>query len=171
MNRHALVAAASSAVIAGSVAYALLGAAALDSVQFKWAGESGFGYMSMINGGYVEVCNPSPLPVLLDRLEISAAHQGRDFASFSAEGGVIGPGEAGVLLGEGESLGAGVNVLSMYVDSEAGGADLRGFDSGEAGASSTLSTLVFGAIPHSVTREYSVDEFFGMMEGELDYGC
>lgn len=166
MNWHAVVAAASSAVIAGSVAYALLGAAALDSVQFKWAG-GGFGYMSMINGGYVEVCNPSPLPVLLDSLEISAAYRGQDFASFRAEGGVIGPGGAGVLLGEGEPLGAGADVLSMYTGPESGGAD-SGFG---AGATSTLSTLVFGAIPHSVTREHTVDEFFAMMEGGPGYGC
>ena len=163
MNRHALVAAASSAVIAGSAAYALLGAAALSDVQFRWGDPDGFGYVALASGGLVEVCNPSPLPVRLDRLEIGVAYQGGEFASFGAPGGIIGPGESALLRGDGEARGAGI--FSGY-----GGPG--GFDEGDIEAGSTARTLVFGLIPHSVTREYSGSEFAEMMEGrDPGYAC
>lgn len=171
MNRHALVAVAASAVIAGSAAYALLGAAALSDAQFKWAGGGDFGYVSLINGGYIEICNPWPLPVRLDSLEIDALYQGEDFASFHAKGGIIGAGSTGVLLGEGEPRGSEASVLSMYMDSGASGADASRFDGGDVEATATLRTLVLGLIPHSVTREYSGAGFFDVMDGGRGYAC
>lgn len=171
MNGHSLVATVASAVIVGSAVYALLGTAALSDVQFKWASEGDFGYVSLINGGRVEICNAWPLPVRLDSLEINTLYQGRDFASFSAKGGIIEASSSGVLLGEGESLGSEASVLSMYMDSGAGGASSARFDYNDIEATATLHTLVLGLIPHSVTREYSGVGFFDVMDGEAGYAC
>lgn len=171
MNRHSLVAIVASAVIVGSAAYALLGAAALSDVQFKWASEGDFGYVSLINGGHVEICNTWSLPVRLDSLEIDALYQGKDFVSFSAKGGIIEANSSGVLLGEGEVRGSEANVLSMYMDSGAGGASSARFDYNDIEATATLHTLVLGVVPHSVTREYSGIGFFDVMDGESNYAC
>lgn len=170
MNRHRLVAAAASAVIAGSLAYAAAGAAALEGVQFKWGGSDSFGYVSLVNGGYVDVCNPSPVPVRLDSLGIGVSYRGEDFGSFEARGGIVGPGGEASLYGEGRLRDARVGILATYMDSEAGGADLARFDSGDVSASATASTLVFGVLPYSVTREYSGDELSAVMDG-AGYGC
>ena len=171
MNRHALVAAASSAVIAGSLAYAAAGAAALDGVQFKWAGKESFGYVAMVNGGYLDVCNPSPVPVRLDSLSIDVLYRGGDFGSFEAEGGIIGPGQSASLPGEGRLHDPGVGILATYMDTEAGGADLARFDSGDVSAVATASTLVVGVVPFSVERMYTGDELGRAMDGLSGYDC
>jgi len=170
LNGHKIVAVAASAVIAGSLAYAAAGAAALEGVQFKWGGKDSFGYVSLVNGGYVDVCNPAPVPVRLDSLGIDVSYRGEGFGSFEAEGGMIGPGGEASLYGDGRLRDARVGILAAYMDSEAGGADLARFDSGDVAASSTASTLVFGVLPYSVTREYSGDELSRLMDG-AGYGC
>lgn len=171
MNRHTLIAVAASAVIAGTAAYAAAGAAALEGVQFRWSGQDGFGYVALVNGGYVDVCNPHPIPVRLDGLEIKVRHQGGDFGSLDVGGAVIGPGGEASLYGDGELSDPRAGILAAYTDAGAGGAELARFDPGDVEAAATARTHVFGFIPYSVTHEYAGGEFFDAMDGRADYGC
>lgn len=171
-GRHVLVAVAASAIIAGSAGYAALDTALLEDLQVRWNQRGSFGYMSMLNGGIIEVCNPAFMPLSFHGVSISASYRGQDVGTFVTGGATVPPGSGQELAGRGQAAGAAGRMFSMYVDTEMTGADMARVDAGQIDAVLSVDTAVFGAIPWSITKTYSGQEFFDMMNGGgPDYAC
>lgn len=172
-DRHAVVAVTASIVMICSAGYVVAGAVMLDDLQVRWNQRGGsFGYVSMLNGGVVEVCNPGFLPLAFQSLSMSVSYRGQDVGEFVTGAAAVPSGSERELAGDGRVADAAGRMFSMYVDTKMSGTDVaRRVDSGQVDVLRSVEAPVLGFIPWSVTKTYSGQEFFDMMDGGGDYGC
>jgi len=172
LDRHAGIVILASIVIAASVGYSSFSAVTLDQIQIKWNDRGSFGFITMLNGGMIEVCNSSFVPLSFNQISIVAFLDGEEAGRFTAGGTTVQPGSSAELRGDGEMTGSAAGMFSTYIDTETPGNNIARVDSSSIAVLTSIDTAVLGMIPFSVTEWYSGQEFFEMMNEKSEgYGC
>ena len=172
MNKHSAIVILASIVIVASIGYSMFNVTTLDKLQFKWNERSSFDYLTMLNGGVVEVCNTSLIPLKFNGLNFVTFYEDQEVGRFFVEGSTIQPNSKSELKGKGEMTSLAGQMVSMYMDSEYLGGDFARIDSSSMVVFTVVDTTVLGVIPYSVTNQYSGEEFFHIMNGNTgDYSC
>ena len=172
LNLHVLVVVVASVAIAASVGHSVLNVVALDSVQAKWNDQSNFGFMTMLNGGVIDICNTAPVPASFNGLSVIVYYRGQEAGRFDAGGTTVQPNSATSLTGRGDVTGLAGDIFSAYVDAELTRTSITGTDANDMTAVMIMKTAVIGVIPFDVSKEYGGREFFDMMNDKHDkYSC
>lgn len=172
MNRHSGIVIAASIVIGASVGYSAFNAATLEELEFKWNDRGSFDYLTMLNGGVIEVCNSSWVPLRFTGLTAEMFYQGEEVGRFGVRGATVQPNSAIELPGEGEMTSFAGQIISMYLDTEISGTEIARMDSDAMRVVTSVDAVFWGIIPYSVTDTYTGEEFFKIMNGQSsEYGC
>lgn len=172
MDKHAWIVVLASVVIAVSVGYSSFSAVTLDQIQMKWNDRGSFDFVTMLNGGIIEVCNSSFVPLSFNQISIATFLDGEEVGRLTAGGTTVQPGSSAELRGVGEMTGSAAGIFASYIDTEMSGSSIAGIDPSSVAVLTSIDTSVFGMIPFSVTERHSGQEFFEMMNGKSgDYGC
>lgn len=166
VNKNTIVAMISIAVIAGSLTYSSLGAVSASGLEFRWNKAGSFDLVALLANGNLAVCNDSTLPANFDKYSVSITYDGNNIGTFVADGGVLAPHTIGTIHGNLESADKSVSQYFFYhLDSEMGGMDAR-ISPEKMSVQSTIDAKILGIIPYDVSRAYSGEDFFNMMNGK-----
>ena len=172
MDRHAGIVAVASVVIAASVGYSAFSVLTLDELQIKWNDRGSFDFMTMLNGGVIEVCSSSSIPLRFSGITIETFYNGEAVGRFVTGGATVQPGSAQELDGRGEMTSMAGSIFSMFVDTEMSGTDIARIDADAMTVRTGIDAVVLGLIPYTVSKEYAGQEFFDAMNGGAEgYGC
>lgn len=165
MDRHAVVVVAASVAIASAAGYSAFGAAALNDLRVSWSGGESFDFITMLNGGVIRICNPSPVPLSFGGLSIVAHYRGGEIGRLVAPGAAVPPGAALEVAGRGEAPSRTESMFSAHIGSGISGTDPPMVDADAMTVSVSADTHILGFIPVTVTSEYPGREFVDMMSG------
>lgn len=172
MDRHTGIVIAASVVIASSVAYSAFNVMTLDQIQIRWNDRGSFGFITMLNGGVIEVCNSSFVPLSFHGISIVMLWEGNEIGRFVTNGATVQPNSSVEIDGEGTMTGMAAGILSMYVDTEMSGNDIATINSDSMSVVTLADTAILGIVPFSAQEQYSGPEFFEMMNDRSgDGGC
>lgn len=172
MDKHAGIVIVASIVIIASVGYSAFNVITLDQIQIKWNDRGSFDFMTMLNGGVIQVCNSSFIPLSFNGISIISFWDGEEVGRFVAKGATVQPNSMIEVKGEGDMTSLAAGIFSMYIDTEMSGNDIARIDSNSMVVLTSIDTSILGIIPFSVTSQYSGQEFFEIMNGKSgDYSC
>lgn len=162
-NKHTVIVIISIIVIVSSLGYSSLNLVSANSLQFKWATKS-FDYTSIMYGGNVQACNPSNYPANFAKYTFTIFYDSKQLGKFTSSGGVIPPHSKGTIPGKFTADDRQVaQIFFSFLDTEIGGTDVSRVDANKMQVSTTLDYTIIGAVPLSITHEYSGQEFLDMM--------
>ena len=180
MDKHFGIIVIASIVIASSLGYTAFNAVTLEKLELKWNDRGSFDYLTMLNGGILEVCNTSFIPLKFDGLSIEVFYREDQVGVFSVPdtsatatttATIVQPNTTIEVSGKGKMTSLAGQIVSMYLDTEISGRDLARVDSDEMTVITSIDTTLLGVIPYSVTKQYTGQEFFEIMNGQNDNGC
>lgn len=172
MNRHAVITMIALVIIAGSLGYTTMGVLALEDVQVRWNQRSSFDFLTMLNGGIMEICNPSFMQLRLDGVAVIVTYQHDEIGRFVSDRHMIGPNEQVEVAGRGETGGVATRILSSYIDAELSGGDLARINDDMIGVKMEMDTTILGVVPVTIEKQYTGQEFQDMMDDRLGtYTC
>ena len=172
MDKNTKIVIIASIVIVASIGYSVFSAVSLGELEVKWNERGSFDYMTMLNGGVIEVCNPSDIQLGFNSLGIVALYQENEVGRFDTEGAVVQPNSAIEILGKGETTSLAGQIMSMYLDTEISGTEVIRIDSEDMSIVTSIDTVLLGVIPYSVSSTYTGQEFYKIMNGQTEeYSC
>ncbi len=172
LDKHSGIVIVAAAVIIASVGYSVFNAMTLDQIQIKWNERGSFNFLTMLNGGVIEVCNSSLIPLSFNGISIVTFWDGEMIGRFATGAATVQPDSVIEITGDGEMTGLAASIFSMYVDAEISGDDFARMDTDAITVMTSMDTMVLGIIPFSITEWYSGQEFFEIMGGmSEDYSC
>ena len=172
MNGNVVIVVIASVIIVASVGYSIFNIVTLDQIQIKWNDRGSFDFMTMLNGGVVEVCNSSSIPLSFNGITIATFWEGEEIGRFATNGATVQPNSSTEINGKGYMTSLAANMFSMYIDAEMTSGDFARIDPSSMTVMASVDTTILGVIPFSVTEEYSGQEFFEIMNDVSgNYDC
>lgn len=163
-NKHTIIVIASIIVIMASLGYSSLNLVSAKDLQFRWNKIGAFDFIAILVRGNLVVCNNSDLPSSFQSYSFSITYDGKDLGTFVTEGGMIAPHTTGIISGKLQSDDKKISeTFFSFLDTELGGTDVTRIDATKMAVTSTLDTRIIGIIPHTITHQYSGQEFMDMM--------
>lgn len=170
MDKHKLIVIISSIAIVSTVGFSALSIYALETLELRWNQRGNFDFLTMINGGQIEICNPSPFFANLQTMSIETYYQQTKLGSFSVKGEIINPGATSKIFGKGKIEGGGGQMLSMYLDTEISGNDIARVDANKMIVLTKFTSNFLGIIPYESVRTFSGYEFRDIMNSN-SFSC
>ena len=162
-NKHTIIVIASIIVIAGSLGYSSINAISAHGLEFSWPRQS-FDFLSVMTDKTVNVCNTSSLPATFSKYSFTIFYDGDDLGTFSTGRGGLEPHKAGVVFGKFESEDDRLaGLFFSFLDTETSGTDVTRINAEKIKVVTQLESQVLWVVPHTITQEYSGEEFLQMI--------
>ncbi len=162
-NKHTIIVIISIIVIVSSLGYSSLNLVSANNLQFKWATKN-FDFTSVMYGGNVQVCNPSDYPASFAKYEFAIFYDSKQLGKFTSSGTGIPPHSKANTSGKFTADDRQVaQIFFSFLDTEIKGTDVIRVDANKMQVTTTLDYTIIGALPLSITHEYSGQEFLDMM--------
>ena len=172
MNKHTLVVIGASIIIISVVGFGVWNFFAADQIQFKVANEDDFRFFGLINQEKISFCNTSPFYTNFNNFQIKMVYEGREIAKLNFPGGGLEPNTE--ITREGKfttNAFEEVQYLSMHFDGMFLDTIPVRINPTKMVIDTEFQIQIIGIIPVSVTKQYSAQEFWEIMNAEEEYSC
>lgn len=156
-------------IISIIAAYESLNIYSVSNLEFRSEGTPHFDTPTLGGDFKLDVCNPTFFPATYNNLGIGIDYKTSNVVTVSIFGGTILPKSASTVDGKIQFNAA--SLLGMFLTSL--GSALSGgnpsFDPNQIHVSATLDAPIFGIIPFSIEKEYSINEFKDMFGNQTSH--
>lgn len=167
MNKSSITAIVAVVVIVGTVGYSFLNVYAADNLQFRWNQKQGFDFVQLLNGGTVQLCNATPIPLDFKNFEIEPYHRDQKIGTYHIDATVLQPFEpkhnAGKIKNVNDQL------VSIFLESNLG--TQRNLDLDKISVDTKVNVAIVGVIPYTLEKTYSGGDFVSIMNHENRFDC
>jgi len=165
LNKHSIIVIIASFVIAGPFVFSAWNIFAVDQIQFLGKETAaGFSYFDIINNGEINVCNPLPFQIIINKIDFVMFFEQKNKGIFSIQDATLLPSSITTLKGKFTSeTFAEVQYLSMHFDGMFSGATPIRIDPSKFAIVTEIHTPIINVIPYSITKQYSGLDFWNMM--------
>ena len=162
-----------SIVIAVPFVYSFWNIYALENLQFRGADEGRFRLFDMINGGSIEVCNPSGFFVNYNKFSIITFFEGNEKGTFTLEQTSISPMSSLIVNGTFQSeTFSEVQYLALHFDSMFSGTAPERIDPRKIILVTQIEAPIIGVVPYTITNQYSGLFFWDTLNGKIgEFNC
>lgn len=160
---------AAGAAVAIFVALLAASSYANASLQYRSRGASGFNFSDSTTDVAMDVCNPTPFPAGVDRLEFVALYRDGQFAEMEFEDVAVAANSQAVVDGtlDVDGRAALAAVFQAFADSLNG----EDVDQSDIRIKMTSESRLLGFVPSAQSTEMSGEEFSAMMNAEGGFDC
>lgn len=175
MNKHIIIVIIASITIVGVVGYSALNIYAAHQLQFRAAEVGLFRSFELINGGKMSLCNPLPIPVSFNEVNIIMIFQGENKGTLKIQNIVLAPNSDKIVQGKFSTETLPDVQEAMYLTMHFDGmfrdeAPVR-IDARKMEIVSEISTQLLG-FPYTVTTHYPEFAFWEIMDStDGRYSC
>ena len=173
MNKHTVIVIVCSIVIVSTIGYSILNLILVDNLQFRDAKGEEFNLISLAYGGQLQVCNPVFLPVTFKKYQIDLIYLNEIVGTYFVDGLTLAPSSSQVVKGKFEAESIPVaGITSLALDTELQGRDVGRVDAKQFSVVTRTDTNIMGFIPYSITKQYSGEVFYELMNEKADeFAC
>ena len=173
MDKHSIIVIIASIIIAIPFVYSGMNIYAVNQLQMHGTDEGIFRFFDMINGGSIELCNPSPFFVSFNKLSIVTYFDSYEKGTFSSKPISLSPLSSAVINGtfSSESF-SEAQYLALHFDGIFGGSVPERIDPRRLVITTEIETPIIGLIPYTVTKQYSGLFFWETLNGDIgEFNC
>ena len=138
---------------------------AISNLQFRGHSVDDFDLVDLSMDTRFEACNPTFFPASFDTLKVDIVYKSTNFGTVTIWGQTIPPNTPTVVDGRIKLEGQSILQLFLAAFGSAFGGDEMNFDPKQMKFIAKLDAPLLGIIPFTITKEYSSDEFTGIMQG------
>ena len=173
MNRHTVIAIVASIVIISPVAYAGLNIFALDRLELRSADPDRFSLFDMSSKKMIKVCNTSPFPANFDHLNVRIVYHEDKSATYSVLSQGVPASASRILNGTFHANSfPEAQYVFMYLDGISMDATESWLDPDQMYITTEINTTILGLIPYHLISNYTVRDFYDIMnEGDDVLSC
>ena len=164
MDKHTVIVIIASIVIAAPFVFSAWNIYAVEQIQLVGYEQEQFEYFGIVNDGKISVCNPLPLNVNFNKLDITMVLDQREKGTFSVQDITLSPSSITNLEGVFSSEGfQEAQYLALHFDGMFGSDQPIRIDPNRFSITTEIHTPILGIIPYSVTKQHSGFDFWNMM--------
>lgn len=164
--------AAIAIIIVIIIVYGTMNLYALSSLQFRPNGTGTFDFADLSMPLHLQACNPSYFPASFDKFSLDINYKSTNFGDAIVWGKMIPPKSSVPVDGQLKLNGQGLVQLFLASFASAFSGQQSSFDPSQMRITATLDAPIFGVIPFSISKDYSIGDFKGMMSNATgQYSC
>lgn len=163
VDKYAVITIIAIITIAITVIYSGLGIVAASNIILEWADENNFKFFEMTNNKDIIICNPLPIPVTFNQIQIGVFYEGNERGVLTIPGTVLEPGKNIVDSIFVSEHFAGNQYLMMEFDAQLTGTSTIRHDLRQLILVVNIDTPILGVIPYSTSHQYQGLDFMEMM--------
>jgi hypothetical protein len=154
LNKYSIITGAAIAVIVIPFLFSALNIVAVDSLNYRWAGDEEFRYFELLDvNNKVEICNASPFWVSFNKFAITAFYEETNLGTFMIDQTSLEPGSSEIKNGDFSSPEFVVaQHMFLTFDAEFDGDQIR-LDPNLFNVIVEVDTPILGFIPYSVSKQ------------------
>jgi hypothetical protein len=166
MNKYSVITIIAILIIISPFAYSVINIIGAEQLQYKWNDSEKFSFFAMMNNGSIELCNPMPLSISFEKLQIGSFYNAKNIGTYEIMSTTIEPQSSIVAKGDffTEEY-QSTQRMFLTLDYEFDGGEIR-VDPNKFIIVVSIHTPIAGIIPYSHDLQISGFELDQIMKNQ-----